>query len=253
MAGRPRWKDRVMGSAVVQFEIGGPDDRLLADLYGALFGWEMTPIPGAGYTLIAASGAGISGGLGHSRTGRPWATFYAEADDVQAMLDRAVALGGTTVVPVTEIPGRLSYGMFSDPDGLLVGVAKHAAAGTAEREPAQAGAPVDWFEVLGSDVGATGRFYTALFGWSVTGMTPEYALVATGVGHGIQGGLGVAAGARWATIYANVPDVPQALDRAEELGGSREYGPQATDDHTQTGAFRDPAGNVFGVYHHAAH
>ena len=36
-----------MGSAVVQFEIGGPDDQLLAGFYSALFGWQMTPIPGA--------------------------------------------------------------------------------------------------------------------------------------------------------------------------------------------------------------
>ena len=91
-----------MGSAVVQFEIGGPDDQLLAGFYGALFGWQLTPIPGANYTLIAASGPGIGGGLGRSRTGEPWATFYAEADDPQAVLDRAAALGGTTVVPVTR-------------------------------------------------------------------------------------------------------------------------------------------------------
>ena len=91
-----------MGSAVVQFEIDGPDDQLLAGFYGALFGWQLTPIPGANYTLSAASGTGIGGGLGRSRTGEPWATFYAEADDPQAMLDRA------------------------DPDGLLVGVARRA-------------------------------------------------------------------------------------------------------------------------------
>jgi hypothetical protein len=33
----------------------------------------------------------------------------------------------------------------------------------------------------------------------------------------------------------------------------RVYGPNAVDDHMQTGAFRDPAGNVFGVYHHGPH
>jgi len=77
--------------------------------------------------------------------------------------------------------------------------------------------------------------------------------VATGAGHGIQGGLGTAAGASWATVYARVPDVAEALAQAEKLGGSREYGPLPAGDHTQTGAFRDPAGNVFGVYQHAAH
>src|SRR5207249_9174925 len=38
-----------------------------------------------------------------------------------------------------------------------------------------------------------------------------------------------------------------------ELGGKREYGPISVDDHMQTGAFRDPAGNVFGVYFHPPH
>ncbi len=56
----------------------------------------------------------------------------------------------------------------------------------------------------------------------------------------------------WATIYAHVADVEQTLASAESHGGSRVYGPMAVDDRMQTGAFRDPAGNVFGVYHRAA-
>jgi hypothetical protein len=75
----------------------------------------------------------------------------------------------------------------------------------------------------------------------------------TGAGSGIQGGLGSSAEAHWATIYASVPDVEQTLAKAESLGGSRVYGPMAVDDHMQTGAFRDPAGNLFGVYHHGEH
>jgi hypothetical protein len=31
------------------------------------------------------------------------------------------------------------------------------------------------------------------------------------------------------------------------------YGPKPVDDHTETGAFRDPAGNLVGVYHHGPH
>ena len=243
-----------MGSAVVQFEIGGPDDQLLAGFYGALFGWELTPIPGANYTLIAASGAGISGGLGRSRTGEPWATFYAKADDLQGVLDRAAALGGTTVVPVTRIPGKLSYAMLSDPDGLLVGVAKRAAtdAPAGRARPGVAGAPVDWFEVRGSDAGATREFYTALFGWTVAEAAWGYGLVTTGAAYGIQGGLGAGRAARWATVYASVPDVAQALARAVELGGSPECGPEPAAGRLEAGAFRDPAGNMFGVHHHTA-
>jgi hypothetical protein len=48
-------------------------------------------------------------------------------------------------------------------------------------------------------------------------------------------------------VYARVSDVEAALQRAESLGGKRVYGPQDFGELT-TGAFTDPAGNVFGVY-----
>ena len=142
--------------------------------------------------------------------------------------------------------------MLADPDGLLVGVARRAAM-EARARPGRAGAPVDWFEVRGSEAGATRRFYTALFGWNVAETAAGYGVVRTGAAHGIAGGLGAGQAARWATVYARVPDVTQALARAAELGGSREYGPEPAAGHREAGAFRDPAGNVFGIYHHTAH
>ena len=79
-------------------------------------------------------------------------------------------------------------------------------------------------------------------------------MVDTGSDRGIRGGVGTGqhedTGQRehWATVYARVPDVGAALARATELGGGREYGPMDVAEHMQTGAVRDPAGNVFGVY-----
>jgi uncharacterized protein len=249
-----------MGNAVVHFEIGGPDDAPLVTFYGELFGWQLQPFEGGGYTMIDTNGGGgINGGIGKSQTGEPWSTFYVEADDLQAVLDRAESLGGQTVMPITDFGGAVTIAMFNDPDGLLVGLVKAAdpAQGEAPRPSAGTGEPVDWFEVLGSDPGRTQRFYTELFGWTVSGgesgAPPSYGMAATGARHGIQGGLGSSTEARWATIYASVADVEQTLAKAESLGGSRIYGPMAVDDHMQTGAFRDPAGNVFGVYHHGDH
>jgi uncharacterized protein len=242
-----------MGNAVVHFEIGGPDDAPLVAFYGELFGWNLQPFGGGGYTLIDTNGGGgINGGIGRSQTGEPWSTFYVEADDLQAVLDKAESLGAKTVMPVTDFGGAVTIAMFSDPDGLLVGLVKAAdpAQGEQPGPSAGTGEPVDWFEVLGSDGGRTQRFYADLFGWSVG--AEGYAMVDTGAGRGIQGGLG-SGDAHWATIYASVADVEQALAKAESLGGSRIYGPMAVDDHMQTGAFRDPAGNVFGIYHHGEH
>ncbi len=246
-----------MGNAVVHFEIGGPDDAPLVAFYSELFGWKLQSFGGGGYTLIDTNGGGgINGGLGKSQTGEPWSTFYVEAQDLQAVLDKAESLGAKTVMPVTDFGGAVTIAMFNDPDGLLVGIVK--AADPAQGQPpgpsAGTGEPVDWFEVLGSDAGRTQRFYAELFGWTVAqdGGSP-YGIVDTGAGRGIQGGLGSSEDAHWATIYASVPDVEATLAKAESLGGTRAYGPMAVDDHMQTGAFRDPAGNVFGVYHHGDH
>ena|SRR5258708_2253889 len=79
--------------------------------------------------------------------------FYVEADDLQAVLDKATSLGARTVMPVTDFGGMVTIAMFSDPDGLLVGLVKSAdpAQGDAPGPSQGDGAAVDWFEVLGRD------------------------------------------------------------------------------------------------------
>ena len=213
-------------------------------------------------------------------------TFYVQADDLQAVLDKVNLLGGKTETPITELPGMATYAKFEDLDGLVLGLvlgpadpgrgapagpaAAAAAAGSSAPAPATpgqavpgpsagTGAPVDWFEVLASDCGETSRFLAEIFGWQAAadGSSP-YRMVDTGSDRGIRGGVGTGredTGQRehWATVYARVPDVGATLARATELGGSREYGPMDVAEHMQTGAVRDPAGNVFGVYSQTAH
>ena len=242
-----------MGSRVAYFEVGSRDFETLVRFYGELFGWPVRKVSD-GYALIdTQAGSGIGGGIGRSGDGTPWASFYVGAEDPQALLDRAAALGGRTAVPVTEIPGWGTFAMLNDPDGNLVGIVKSAdGTGAPSGAGSGGGVAVDWFEVLGADAERTQRFYCELFGWTVdeSGF-PGYRLVDTHAGEGaIGGGLGAGQGMTWATVYANVPDVEAALARAERLGGSRVYGPQQVDEHMRTGALRDPAGNVFGVYEH---
>jgi len=259
-----------VGNAVVHFEVGAADDGPLVAFYGELFGWELQAFPGGGYTLIDTRGdGGINGGIGRSQTGEPWSTFYVETDDLQATLDRANALGGVTVLPVTDVGGAVTIAMFADPDGLAVGLVQAPAEpgqGLEAAPSAGSGEPVTWFEVMGSDPARTMRFYADVFGWTVDNSGFQgYAVVDTGTGRGIQGGIGGGVEARWATVYAAVSDVDETISRAEKLGGSRVcdlsvpalksaaraalYG-SASD--MKTGAFRDPAGNVFGVYHRGA-
>jgi uncharacterized protein len=237
-----------MANPVVRFEIGAAEDQPLVRFYGELLGWGLKGVAD-GYTVVdTRGGTGINGGIGRSRGGEPWATFCVEVEDLGASLERAEGLGGRTVRPATEPPG-MAVAMFHDPDGLLVGLQRAGASpqGGPARPSAGDGAPVDWFEVLGADAGRSQAFYAELFGWEVPG--GAYGQVVAGIG----GGIGAGGEARWATVYASVADVEATLARAQALGGTRVYGPNPVDDHTQTGAFRDPAGNVFGVYHHGPH
>ena len=168
-------------------------------------------------------------------------------------------------MPVTDFGGA-TIAMFNDPDGLLVGLVRAPAEHLQEDEPAPSagsGEPVDWFEVMGSDAARTQQFYAVLFGWTLDyAGFPDYAVVDTGTDRGIIGGLGGGQESRWATIYAAVDDVDKTLSRAEKLGGSRVSDPGVPalknaarmarfglSDH-KTSAFRDPAGNVFGIYQH---
>ncbi len=256
-----------MGNPVVHFEIGAADDGPLVAFYADLFGWDLRGTPGGGYTLIdTRGGGGINGGIGRSQTGQPWSTFYVETDDLQATLDKANSLGGTTVMPATGL-NAVTIAMFNDPDGLLVGLVQAPAGASGGDEPAPSagsGEAVDWFEVLGSDPGRTQRFYAEVFGWTVDSSGfPGYAVADTGTGRGIMGGLGGGVEARWAIVYAKVADVDQTLDRVEKLGGSPVPAPGmaalkaaaraalygAVDEGMKTAAFRDPAGNLFGITH----
>ncbi len=258
-----------MGNAVVHFEVGAVDDARLVAFYGELFGWGLQSFSGGGYTMIdTRGGSGINGGIGKSQNGAPWSAFYVETDDPQAMLEKANSLGGTTAMPVTDLGGVVTIAMFNDPDGLLVGLVRAPAEPDQTAGPAPSagsGEPVTWFEVVGPDAARTQRFYADLFGWTVDNSAfPGYATVDTGTGRGIQGGLGGGVGARWATIYAKVADVDQTLGRAEKLGGSRISDPAvpalksaaraaiygSASDRMKTGAFRDPAGNVFGIFNY---
>jgi predicted enzyme related to lactoylglutathione lyase len=245
-----------MGDRVVHFEIGARDPASLHPFYADLFGWRVTEVPGAGYAFVDTTGGeGINGGIGVSREGASWATFYVAVEDPQALLDKVESLGGRTVVPVTKVPGTITFAMFDDPDALLVGLVRRGPEGrSAAREPsAGTGAPVDWFEVLGSDATRTQAFYAELFGWRLQGGSPAYALVDTRAGErAIGGGIGAAAAeaesTRWATFYARVHDVDATLAKAERLGGARVYGPMTVGDRMKTGALRDPAGSVIGIY-----
>ena len=115
-----------MAHPVVHFEIAGKDGKKLQEFYGKLFDWQINAEEAmGGYGLVEAGEGGIGGGIFQGQEGiAPFVTVYVSVDDLQAYLDKAVSLGGKTIVPPTPIPGVGAFAMFHDPEGNLVGLFK---------------------------------------------------------------------------------------------------------------------------------
>ena len=220
------------------------DPNAAKEFYAGLFGWEYDEQPSYSVAQLTGRAVAAIAPLPEPSMTPHW-NCYVSVEDADAAVARAEALGATVVLAAGDAgeSGRLAA--FQDPQGAILSVwqpGRHFGAAVVNGPGA-----LSWNDLLTPDVEASAAFYRELFGWDVPG--GAYGQVRAGIG----GGIGAGGEHRWATVYASVPDVEACLARAEALGGTRVYGPKPVDDHTGTGAFRDPAGNLFGVYHHAPH
>jgi predicted enzyme related to lactoylglutathione lyase len=119
------------------------------------------------------------------------------------------------------------------------------------------GQPVVHFEVLGKDGDKLRSYYADLFGWEIDANNPmKYGVVAregntNAEGVGIGGGIMGMPGDEYTghvTFYVEVPDVEEALVKAESLGGTRLMGPdEVPGAGVVIGQFSDPEGHVIGL------
>ena len=118
------------------------------------------------------------------------------------------------------------------------------------------GQAVVHFEVVGKDGKKLQQYYGELFGWKIDSDNPmNYGMVdgkdnKTSDGNvGIGGGVGQGPDGYdgHVTFYVAVPDVEEALQKAESLGGKRVMGPEEIMGMVVLGQFTDPEGNLVGV------
>jgi uncharacterized protein len=120
--------------------------------------------------------------------------------------------------------------------------------------------PVVHFEIIGKDPTLLRNYFSQLFDWTFDVPSPVVEevsapdaygfldLITTDDGTGIRGGIGGGPGYEsHAVFYVGVPDVEAALQRAEDLGGSRVMGPVTSPNGLVLGHFTDPEGNLVGV------
>jgi uncharacterized protein len=118
------------------------------------------------------------------------------------------------------------------------------------------GQAVVHFEVVGKDGDKLQQYYAELFGWNIVSDNPmNYGMVDgkdnktsdgnVGIGGGV--GQGPEGYGGHVTFYVAVPDVEEALQKAESLGGTRVMGPEDIMGMVVLGQFKDPEGHLVGV------
>ncbi len=120
-----------MGYPVVHFEITGTDSPALHKYYRELFDWQINAENPMAYGLVSregnqsAEGIGIGGGIAQGPEGYPGhVTFYVEVPDVEASMQKAEQLGGTRMMGPEEVMEGIEIGLFTDPQGHVIGVIK---------------------------------------------------------------------------------------------------------------------------------
>ena len=114
-----------MAYPVTHFEINAQDAPATQKFYRDLFGWGIDADNPDNYGMIdtKTKGTGINGGIGASQQGKSWVTFYVECDDPAATLAKAERLGGRRVMePMQSM--NVTYALFADPEGNVIGLAK---------------------------------------------------------------------------------------------------------------------------------
>ncbi len=116
-----------MGAPVAFFEVSSPDAERAQRFFGDLFGWQVAADPELGGYGLVDTGAGeeaIGGGIGPVEEGdTAGVRIYVRVEDLEATLQRAEQLGGTRLVPPTDLPGGYGrFALFADPDGNTVGL-----------------------------------------------------------------------------------------------------------------------------------
>jgi predicted enzyme related to lactoylglutathione lyase len=132
-----------MAAPVTHFEINARDGKRAQDFYSALFGWKINADNEMRYGLVDTGvKMGINGGIGQAdQNSNPSVTFYVQVEDIQKHLDNAVALGARIIVPLTDVPGMVTFAQFADPEGNVVGLLKGPQSPPKAAKPKKKAAP----------------------------------------------------------------------------------------------------------------
>ncbi|MGI9585316.1 MAG: VOC family protein [Acidimicrobiia bacterium] len=240
-------------------DVAVPDMGAGRAFYGGLFGWEA--IDGDGgesmpYVMFTLDGSLVAG-MGpisddQAAAGTPpsWST-YIIVDDVDAVYERAIELGATSLMEPMQIldAGRMVF--VIDPVGAPIGFwqsGTHDGAEVFNEFNTQT-----WNDLASRDVDRAIAFYTALLGWEADAFPGEIASFTTFTNDGRMNGgtydmsdnLPDEVPPHWLTWF-RVEACDSSAARVLELGGAVRSEPRDTE-AGKSAVVADPFGAVFGI------
>lgn len=202
------------------------------EFYHEVCGWTVSTmdVPGGSdrYTTFSRGDTGIGGVMPipaeQARAGAEarWVS-YIGSDDAATTCRDAIALGGTQLGPLTDIPTIGKMAVLADPEGAEFAVITPYPAGTPEQAPVEG--DFAWHEMAADDPEASFTFYERLFGWErkhAMDMGSDGVYQMYGRGPFTYGGFmrrstGMPPAA-W-NCYVRVPDLDASLEKLQLLGG----------------------------------
>jgi predicted enzyme related to lactoylglutathione lyase len=112
-----------MSNKLAWFEIIGGDADKLHSFYSDLFDWKLDAENEMRYGVVSDDQSGVGGGIGPDPEGGPgYVTFYIGVDDIKASMSKVQELGGTEVMAPMTLDSGMTFALFNDPEGHMIGL-----------------------------------------------------------------------------------------------------------------------------------
>jgi uncharacterized protein len=248
-----------MAGDFVWYELVTTDLDAAIDFYTHAVGWTARDagLPSFDYRLLLAGTIEVAGAMAlpaeaSAEGGMPGWMGYVAVDDVDAMLSRLAAAGGSVLRAAEDIPGIGRFAVVADPHGASFVLFRGAGA-PSPTVPLGTPGHIGWRELSAGDGPTAFDFYAGLFGWAKDGAMDMgamgvYQLFAVG---GTQTGAVMTkmpgTPAPFWLYYFNVADILAAEARVREKSGQVLNGPMEVPGERWILQCLDPQGAMFAL------
>jgi len=110
-----------MAGNLCHFEIPARNIEKAGQFYSKVFGWKISDSGFPGYSFFETSKP-PHGGIEKREPFSNGVMLYIQVDEDTAAINNIKSAGGSIVKEKTEIPNIGWFGLFSDPDGNIIGI-----------------------------------------------------------------------------------------------------------------------------------